>query len=969
MATDHTVRVIALGIGTVNSLLSGTYNLKKNVALSLYPASSACNDGPAPVATATVPTGTTTGSNGYYWAALTGGQVCITPNNPVTVAAKADGSGFQMTSGANNMIVAKNPATATSTYTDLSLVQTQRASGSPCINTVASYEAANLAVEDCPTTKDDTYPLKLAEPTQIAAADGVLKNDITSYGALPGPERKRETSITLTVTTNPAHGTVTLNNDGSFLYTPGGAVQPDSFKYKIATSPVGEGCPATVTLTVNHPPVANNDIMVQKNVAAGATSVSYPSSVSVLNNDLDPDSGDTLTADLITQGLFGTVNLASDGSFTYIWGVNFAGTDSFTYKANDGKVQSAAAATVTFSVNRPPTAIADTPAKVNALLGATSYTFTYNLLDNDLDPDAGDKAKLQATIAENAQHGTVTLLPAGTFTFTWDQTFTGSDLFSYTASDGSATSNQAMVNILVNRAPTAVNDQVTAVAVAVGDKSASFTFNVLANDVDNDTGDKASLKATVGTNAQHGTVTLQQGGTFSFTWDQTFTGSDSFTYTAVDQSGSVSNVAAVSFSVNRPPVAADDAVPKVTVVAGATSSTFNNFNVMANDVDNDAGDQAKLKATIGANAKHGTVTLQQAGTFSFMWDQTFTGTDSFTYTVSDGVTTSNAATVTLIVNRPPVASSDTVPVLMNHAATSASFTCNLLGNDADPDPGDLLTALLVSQPAHGHVDLSSNGASFTFSSWDSGFTGSDSFTYVAVDSAGAQSNTVSVQFSMNLAPVAVDDITPTVTVASTATSASFGSPFSVLKNDNDPGNVPAGAQFTPTMVTNAKFGKVVLQPSGTFTFSDWSRSFTGTDSFTYVISDGYLQSNTATVTINVLINHVPSDADDFYTLATNVQGAVFQVASPGVLANAQDPDVPTKQMLSAVPLSNVATAFGVVNLKADGSFTYTNAADVPVGARDSFTYVVTDGTETSHAVTVTINSWICRRWRRPLTWP
>eukprot|EP01105_Mastigella_eilhardi_P028374 TRINITY_DN92_c0_g1_i4.p2 TRINITY_DN92_c0_g1~~TRINITY_DN92_c0_g1_i4.p2 ORF type:complete len:217 (-),score=56.06 TRINITY_DN92_c0_g1_i4:130-780(-) len=215
---------------------------------------------------------------------------------------------------------------------------------------------------------------------------------------------------------------------------------------------------------------------------------------------------------------------------------------------------------------------------------------------------------------------------------------------------------------------------------------------------------------------------------------------------------------------------------------------------------------------------------------------------------------------------------------------------------------------------------------------------------------------------MNLAPVAADDATPTVTVTSTATSASF-SPFSVLSNDRDPDSTSGG--LTASLVKDAKYGKVALQPaSGTFTFSGWNSSFTGTDSFTYVTSDGYLQSNIATVTINVLLNHAPSDVDDWYTLATNLQGAVFQVAKPGVLANDLDPELP-KQTLSAVPFTGVATTFGVVTLNADGSFTYTNAVDLPMASQDSFSYVITDGTENSRSATVTINAWVCPRWRRP----
>eukprot|EP01105_Mastigella_eilhardi_P021042 TRINITY_DN505_c0_g2_i2.p4 TRINITY_DN505_c0_g2~~TRINITY_DN505_c0_g2_i2.p4 ORF type:complete len:118 (-),score=30.17 TRINITY_DN505_c0_g2_i2:195-548(-) len=103
----------------------------------------------------------------------------------------------------------------------------------------------------------------------------------------------------------------------------------------------------------------------------------------------------------------------------------------------------------------------------------------------------------------------------------------------------------------------------------------------------------------------------------------------------------------------------------------------------------------------------------------------------------------------------------------------------------DADAGDQLSAALLVPAAHGRVDLDSSGAGFTFSSWDSSFGGTDAFTYAAADSQGLQSKVATVSFSVNLPPVAVDDSTPTLTVASTATSASFAS-FSVLSNDRDP---------------------------------------------------------------------------------------------------------------------------------------------------------------------------------------
>eukprot|EP01105_Mastigella_eilhardi_P028373 TRINITY_DN92_c0_g1_i3.p1 TRINITY_DN92_c0_g1~~TRINITY_DN92_c0_g1_i3.p1 ORF type:complete len:796 (-),score=162.50 TRINITY_DN92_c0_g1_i3:109-2496(-) len=603
-------------------------------------------------------------------------------------------------------------------------------------------------------------------------------------------------------------------------------------------------------------------------------------------------------------------------------------------------------------------ALADCPTTTDDAFTFTQGVFVVaspGVLQNDITSGA-----VALALTTRPSSGTVTLQNDGSFTYSPTGAIPQTDQFSYTITDSTGVGCPGTVKLLFNRQPIANSDTISKVSTAVGATSATFSVSVLTNDTDPD---NDALTAVLATQASHGQVTLQPSGTFAFTWDQTFTGTDSFSYMATD--GNLqSSAAVVTFSINRPPIAADDIVPKATAVVGQTSVSFG-FNVLSNDVDIDAGDKAKLTASLVTNTQHGTVLLQPTGTFSFTWDETFTGTDSFTYFASDGSASSNTASVTFSgVDRPPVASSDTVPMLMSHGATSASFSYNVLSNDRDPDPADQLTAVLLTQPAHGHVDLSATGAGFTFSSWDSSFTGADSFSYVVTDSQGAQSNSATVMFSINLPPVAADDVTPMVTVVSTATSASF-SPFSVLSNDRDPDSTGV---LTATLVKDAKYGKVALQSMGTFTFSGWNSTFTGTDTFTYVTSDGYLQSNTATVTVNVLLNHRPSDADDSYTLTNNAKGTVLQVPKPGVLANDADPDLP-KQTLSAVPFTGVVTTFGTATLNADGSFTYTNAVDLPMASQDSFSYVITDGTENSYIATVTINSFTCSRWHRSSSLP
>src|SRR4029450_12354263 len=125
--------------------------------------------------------------------------------------------------------------------------------------------------------------------------------------------------------------------------------------------------------------------------------------------------------------------------------------------------------------------------------------------------------------------------------------------------------------------------------------------------------------------------------------------------------------------------------------------------------------------------------------------------------------------------------------------------------------------------------------------------------------------------------------------------------------------------------------------NGSFTYTP-AANFNGTDTFTYHASDGTAQSNTATVTITVNpVNDAPVATNDAYT--TN-EDTPLEVPAPGmlgVLANDNDPDGnPLTATLVGGP------AHGTLALNANGSFTYTPAANF--NGDDTFTYRASDGT-------------------------
>lgn len=169
------------------------------------------------------------------------------------------------------------------------------------------------------------------------AAPGVLGNDSDTEGSL----------LTAVLVTGPAHGTLTLNADGSFPYSPETDWSgTDSFTYKANDEQLDSNV-ATVAIGVNatnRPPVAKNDsystdedTVLEVNVASG-----------VLINDTDADH-DHLNATKLIDPTHGALAFNADGSFTYTPNANWNGTDTFTYQVSDGTTSSNVA-TVTISV-------------------------------------------------------------------------------------------------------------------------------------------------------------------------------------------------------------------------------------------------------------------------------------------------------------------------------------------------------------------------------------------------------------------------------------------------------------------------------------------------------------------------------------------------------------------------------------------------------------------------------------------
>jgi hypothetical protein len=269
------------------------------------------------------------------------------------------------------------------------------------------------------------------------AQNGTLNvtEDERATGSLSATDPAAQ-SLTFTFVAPPAKGVVTLSNStsGNFTYTPN-ANGTDTFSFKVND---GAQDSNIASLAVNIDAV--NDVPMV-NPDSGVVTAGSSITINVLANDTDVD-GDNLTIASLTQGIGGQAVISSN-AVKYTPKGTFSGIDSFSYTASDGKGGSASG-TVSiqvFAANKPPVASdasisVQTGSSVARQLSAT-------------DPD-GNALRFSLVSLPSKGNVSVTNATDGTFTYTANSGLSGTDSFTFKASDGKADSNIATVQVTLD---------------------------------------------------------------------------------------------------------------------------------------------------------------------------------------------------------------------------------------------------------------------------------------------------------------------------------------------------------------------------------------------------------------------------------------------------------------------------------------------------------------------------------------
>ena len=285
----------------------------------------------------------------------------------------------------------------------------------------------------------DQFKMLPSEVLQVPSIIGILANDLN-------PDR---VTLTAVLVDDVNAGSLNLQADGGLTYDPQGFAGLATFSYKIDDG-VGTSAAQQVEITVNTPPVAEHD---QFSVNEDQSLV-LSAAEGVLKNDTDAD-GNSVVVSLVEGPAEGTLELGEDGAVTYTPVPDSNGEVSFTYRLSDGIDDSGiATATITVEpVNDAPIALPDgyflSPGEeINVSEGT-------GLLSNDTDIDS---SSMTVVLVDGPATGTLELQSDGSFRYASAEGFTGTETFTYRASDGELESEVTEVSLLIGAPPVQISE-------------------------------------------------------------------------------------------------------------------------------------------------------------------------------------------------------------------------------------------------------------------------------------------------------------------------------------------------------------------------------------------------------------------------------------------------------------------------------------------------------------------------------
>lgn len=536
---------------------------------------------------------------------------------------------------------------------------TYKASDGVNDSNIATATITVNAVNYAPTANNDQYSTDM-NTTLTVPAPGVLENDTDV----------RNDPLTAQLISGPSYGTLTLNTNGSFVYAPNpGSTSVDYFTY-VANDGNSSSGQATVTIPIYGPYHSNGQPVI--NAALNVTG-KEDIPIDIVLTAFDPDY-DHLTFLILSNPAHGIIS-GTPPYITYTPDADFYGTDSFTYEANDGFLDSntgIAYITVEAVSDQPPVAQNDTYTGTEPGLAVNAPGVLANDTNND-----GPWLKVLPMESGLATGGsTMSLTDAGA-------AWTSGQLTGLEVRFISGANNGEVRYIDNNSNDTFSWSTPLPVSVSVGDRYLMYS------------------QFTRGLPPLHGHFKLNEDGSFTLSdaddvriespCELLYDGTNTFSYEAFDGTY-YSNLATVTIELedDNPPTAVNDTYS----VNEDAELNVPLPGVVQNDIE---PDPEILIPVLVTGPSSGTLVLSNCGDFMYVPDPDYYGTDTFTYRASDGFSeSSNTATVSITVNsvndQPTISDIQNQAIYQNTSTAAIPFTVG----DKETPAGNLTIAAVSS---------------------------------------------------------------------------------------------------------------------------------------------------------------------------------------------------------------------------------------------------------------------------------
>ncbi|WP_440873485.1 tandem-95 repeat protein [Vibrio diabolicus] len=693
--------------------------------------------------------------------------------------------------------------------------------------------------------------------------------------------------------------------DGKLVFNPSENFNGNAtISYTISDGELEDEAQVSVTVnSVNDAPIASNDTTI--------TEEDSSVTIDVLPNDTDID-GDKLSIQSASvPSDQGTVEIV-DGKLVFTPAENFNGDAEITYTVTDGALTDQATVNVTVNAVNDAPVVESNLADQTLTEDFTPYSIDLNTAFSDVDNVDSD---LTFSVSGNSNIQVAIVNGIATFTPTAD--WNGSEILTFTATDPSGESVSQTVNFTVAPVADIVADKATVV------EDTATIIKVL----DNDTfeGDDKVVSLDTNNGPANGTVSVNPDGSVTYTPNDNYHGTDSFTY--IVTSGGVSESTTVSVDVtpvNDAPVAKDD-------TAITDEDTPVTIDVLPNDTDID-GEKLSIESA-SVPKEQGTVEVVDRK-LVFTPAENFNGDAEITYIVTDGELTDEAkVTVTVNpLNDAPTIKVDAVESITEDAVNTDTVVATLTVRDTDT-PEDQLTVSLENN-SNGYFVLVDDKVKLTQAGVDA----------VNNDELNLKDLTISASVSDGVNPTANDSDSLIVNRVNDAPTVDNVISDQVLSEDFatytiDLNNAFKDSDSTLNFSVSGNSNVLVSIENGIATISptaDWNGSETLT--FTATDPSGESVSQTVNFTVAPVADIVADKAavvEDTPTIIKVLGNDTFDGDDKVVSLD-----------------TNKGPANGTVSVNPDGSVTYT-PNDNYHGA-DSFTYIVTSG-GVSESTTVNVD--------------